>query len=446
MFQAARRYLPTQASLQAARQASINAAREASLIGAGVRERTVNKGKALLQESQLHLKDIELPRFEPPDTSLYALLGTTFNLLNATTGPGLLALPLAFARCGWLLGTVLLCMVFALNHMALKYLLKACLTTREHSYIGLSLRHSPEIAALVDWASCAFFAGSCVSYLVIIGDTFSGFTARLGQGPWFVGGEWMHYSGFGLVALVLFVGLCLAPLSTLRSMDSLQCTSAVAMVCILYAVAIVVIAPGASADPSVMDADQGGPRPQSALASASSLIDDEDDDRPVGPMPFVLSSQTLLSLPTMAFCFASQPLFPPALETLHQPATYGHMNTVVNVTMGLTLVLHLLVALGGYLRFGATVTPNVLAMLPQGPLVAAAQLAIVVAFAFTYPMMIFLCRMHIQSTIARATLGRQQTDDSSAHGGGADAAANDHHMAISLLLVGACALPAPRAD
>ena len=361
MFQAARRYLPSQASLQAARQSSIEAARKASLQAAGVKQRTVDKGRALFQESQLQLKDIELPRFEPPDTSLYALLGTTFNLLNATTGPGLLALPLAFARCGWVLGTVLLCMVFAFNHVALTYLLKACLTTREHSYIGLSLRHSPEVAALIDWASCAFFAGSCVSYLVIIGDTFSGFTARLGDGPWFVGGEWMHYSGFGLVALVLFVALCLAPLSTLRSMDSLQCTSAVAMVCILFAVAVIVIAPGAGAELAIA-ADQGGQAsgqagghasPSSTSSHASSLLandNGDDDDEPTGPLAFVLTSQTLLSLPTMAFCFASQPLFPPALETLHQPATYGHMNTVVNVTMGLTLVLHLLVALGGYLR------------------------------------------------------------------------------------------------
>ena len=48
---------------------------------------------------------------------------------------------------------------------------------------------------------------------------------------------------------------------------------------------------------------------------------------------FVFSSQTLLSLPTMAFCFASQPLFPPALETLHQPATYNFMHSVVSTTM-----------------------------------------------------------------------------------------------------------------
>ena len=60
------------------------------------------------------------------------------------------------------------------------------------------------------------------------------------------------------------------------------------------------------------------------------------------------------------------------------------------------LVLHLLVALGGYLRYAGAVPANVLDVLPPGPLVHAARGAIVVAFAFTYPMMIFLCRMHIQ--------------------------------------------------
>ena len=44
--------------------------------------------------------------YEVPDTTLFSLVGTTLNLLNGTTGPGLLALPLAFARCGWLMGTV----------------------------------------------------------------------------------------------------------------------------------------------------------------------------------------------------------------------------------------------------------------------------------------------------------------------------------------------------
>jgi len=59
-----------------------------------------------------------------------------------TSGPGLLALPLAFSRCGWVMGSLLLVLVFSLNYVSLHFLLKACLSAREHSYIGLSGRTS----------------------------------------------------------------------------------------------------------------------------------------------------------------------------------------------------------------------------------------------------------------------------------------------------------------
>ena len=61
---------------------------------------------------------------------------------GSTAGPGLLALPLAFSRCGWLVGSLLLVLVFCLNYVSLHFLLKACLSAREHSYIGLSGRTS----------------------------------------------------------------------------------------------------------------------------------------------------------------------------------------------------------------------------------------------------------------------------------------------------------------
>ena len=111
-------------------------------------------------------------RFEKPDTTVLALFGTTFNLLNATTGPGLLALPLAFSRCGWLLGTVMLVLVFALNNASLSFLLRCCLTTREHSYIGLALRVGPNMAALVDWCSLAFFFAMLITQSHICAMTF----------------------------------------------------------------------------------------------------------------------------------------------------------------------------------------------------------------------------------------------------------------------------------
>ena len=46
------------------------------------------------------------------------------------------------------------------------WVVKSCLQTREHSYIGLALRHGPELAATVDYASLAFFFGSCAHFFV----------------------------------------------------------------------------------------------------------------------------------------------------------------------------------------------------------------------------------------------------------------------------------------
>ena len=104
------------------------------------------------------------------------------------------------------------------------------------------------------------------------------------------------------------------------------CTcTACTQVCIVYTVAVVVCSPALPAEAA-------------AEAALSRRISEEAGGYPAagGAQAFQLSSSTLLSLPTMAFCFSSQSLFPPALETLHQPATYHHLHTVVDSTMALT--------------------------------------------------------------------------------------------------------------
>lgn len=318
MFQEARRYLPSAAVLASLKEQALNEQEQlrsaasafrhrAATTTASLKDRAANttavvkdRAAAAAAETRQRLEAAQL-RFEVPDTTAWALAGTTFNLLNATTGPGLLALPLAFARCGWVLGSALLLLVFLLNNAALSFLLKSCLATREHSYIGLSLRHSAGLAALVDWSSLAFFFGSCVSYLVIIGDAFGQVTATMGDGPTYRGGlsPSQHYATLALGGLVVFTLACLLPLSLLRSMDSLQVTSAIAMVAILYAVAVVVYAPGV-----------GGAAAAASVMADQVAVDTSAGGGAGGGGPSVeravLSAESLLSLPTMTFCFASQ--------------------------------------------------------------------------------------------------------------------------------------------
>eukprot|EP00316_Scyphosphaera_apsteinii_P016740 CAMPEP_0119336626 /NCGR_PEP_ID=MMETSP1333-20130426/92233_1 /TAXON_ID=418940 /ORGANISM="Scyphosphaera apsteinii, Strain RCC1455" /LENGTH=197 /DNA_ID=CAMNT_0007347469 /DNA_START=897 /DNA_END=1487 /DNA_ORIENTATION=+ len=102
-----------------------------------------------------------------------------------------------------------------------------------------------------------------------------------------------------------------------------------------------------------------------------------------------------------------------------------------------TFILHLLVGVGGYLKFGSGVTPNILDCLPETFAVGAARLSIVLAFAFTFPMMIFLCRMHIYSILARIQLVKQQTDKPEPA-----KPAELHHTLVSALLVGASLITA----
>ena len=147
MFQRAERYKASLSSgaLVASQHAS-KIGQRARVLGqdAGARARVLglDAGEKARVASHRALEVVSAIKFEKPDTSCFALVGTALNLLNGTTGPGLLALPLAFSRCGWALGSLLLVLVFSLNYVSLLFLLKSCLAAREHSYIGLSARTS----------------------------------------------------------------------------------------------------------------------------------------------------------------------------------------------------------------------------------------------------------------------------------------------------------------
>ena len=79
-------------------------------------------------------------------------------------------------------------------------------------------------------ACCAHGQLSSPPWLYLPGDAFNLVAARGGNDGWYRAAEGEHYARLALLMLLGFTACCLLPLSLLRSMDSLQPTSAVAMV------------------------------------------------------------------------------------------------------------------------------------------------------------------------------------------------------------------------
>ena len=94
-------------------------------------------------------------------------------MLNGTLGPGMLVLPLAFARTGLVCGVCLLLGVWTLSFLALLLLLEACSAQHGAPVSELAQAYGPVMGLLTDWAMLLFFYGNCVSYLILVGGTFT---------------------------------------------------------------------------------------------------------------------------------------------------------------------------------------------------------------------------------------------------------------------------------
>ena len=138
------------------------------------------------------------------------LLLRAATMLNGTLGPGMLVLPLAFARTGLAAGVGLMLAVWAASYLALLMLLTACSAQRGASVTQLAAAHGPWMALLTDGSMWLFFYGNCISYLILVGGTFSHLLAQLSPTPQAV---WPLGLRGGDVLLVLFTTLLILPLS-----------------------------------------------------------------------------------------------------------------------------------------------------------------------------------------------------------------------------------------
>jgi amino acid permease len=138
------------------------------------------------------------------------------NLANTILGSGMLGLPYAFSRTGWVLGSILLIICGCFSSFGL-HLLALCALKDKYPSSFYTVAHSamPKFTLLIDIAVAVKCFGVATSYLIVIGDLMPDVMDFFD-----VGGALAHRQLWVLIGFLI-----VAPLSCLRNLDSLKFTS-----------------------------------------------------------------------------------------------------------------------------------------------------------------------------------------------------------------------------
>ena len=159
-----------------------------------------------------------------------SLWSTSVTVIANLVGAGLLSLPYTLQRAGLVTGCVVMCLMACLNASSLLLIARCCELSGKYTYKDVGSAALGSAAATCISAIMAVYTlGSCVSFVVLIGDFLPALVCEDGcdAGPAaFFGQRWV---------MVTLVGVCcLLPLSLLRDLSSLRFTSALSFVCIAY--------------------------------------------------------------------------------------------------------------------------------------------------------------------------------------------------------------------
>ena len=143
------------------------------------------------------------------------------NLTNTTIGSGMLGLPYVFAKCGWVVGGVLVIIGAVLSAFSL-HLLSICAAKNPPASIrAIIVDTFTGYGFLVDTAVILQCVGCCISYLVVIANAIP--DVMIGNGA--TKHNWIHRQ---IWVIISFAGV--APLCFFEELDTLKYTSAVSVI------------------------------------------------------------------------------------------------------------------------------------------------------------------------------------------------------------------------
>ncbi|CAM6120022.1 unnamed protein product [Calypogeia fissa] len=265
-----------------------------------------------------------------------SLRSAVFNLSTSIVGAGIMALPAAMRVLGLIPGIVIILLMGLFSEVSLEMLVRYTTQSKKWTYggmvdeaLGKSARVLAQIAIIVG------NGGVLIVYMIIIGDVMAGSKDHTGLFEGWAGkrGWWTNRS------LVLFVTMVfiLAPLSSLKKIDSLEITSAIS---IALALLFVVISVGIALV-KLVEGKLSAPRMFPSFASKKAILD------------------LLTVIPIMTNAFVCQFNVPPIYYELRD-RTATTMNKVGRISIGLCVAVYAATALSGYLLFGELTDSDVL--------------------------------------------------------------------------------------
>ncbi|KAG4047765.1 hypothetical protein PC123_g16898 [Phytophthora cactorum] len=298
-----------------------------------------------------------------------SIRGSVFNLAGATLGAGALSLPYAVAVSGLGFAVAQLVLAAVLTVYTIRLLIRAEDITKLKSYEDLAMHcFGTKMTIFVEVNILVFCFGISVAYLVTLGDIITPLGELCFGMQSIFAQRW--------VLMTISCGTIMLPLSMMKDISSLQFSSILGVLSIIFLVVAVAIR-------SIMYASVNGIPEDISWAI----------DLSRGP-------NFMLSVPIVMFAFTCQVNVFSIYTELQRPCI-RRMNKVVDRATLISFLVYLSIGVVAYLAFGPQLAEpkykgNILLSFPlNDTLIAISRAAITFTVAVAFPLNIFPCRFTI---------------------------------------------------
>lgn len=305
-----------------------------------------------------------------------SIYGASFNFINSIVGAGIIGIPYAIHKCGFVTGIILLFLVAILVNKSVIILIECGIKHNKLDFEDLSLHLFGERGYIVALSIMFMFAyGAQIAYMVIIGDTIPAVAHEL------ISPTSILANRTFIMAILAFV--IILPLCILKDLSSLSWTSLLSIICGVIFICITIYS-----------------SPEAAIKQG---IDTHGSIT-------IIDSGVFAGIGTMSFAFVCQHNSFIVFRSLKEP-TLENWRLVARYSVWISFVLCLAFGLGGYLSFGDYVKGDILNNFPEDNIpIGVARVLLAITMVFTYPMECFVAR-HCLMTIHNRWKQKKKKDN-----------------------------------